>query len=240
MPIDEFLTTAEGMRKSGHRPVRFRPYADGQVVRVAAVWTQDGRSWRMSSGQTAQEVRQEDERNKRDRFLPVDAAGYISIEKDGKPADRFAALWVEKTGNNDAQLYVGTTADEETEVEDILKKANLIARTIQAVIGVDGRTRYCGVWGRPSSDSVSGQAYRDQLEGTFEQSFIDLRDQLLIDVAVNGASKPQTTRDRVQAALESADKKLKSKPETSTHGWLGPWRISVWERIRRHSMTFRS
>ncbi len=30
MPLDEFLTTAEALRKSGYRPVRFRPYADGQ------------------------------------------------------------------------------------------------------------------------------------------------------------------------------------------------------------------
>ena len=30
MPLDEFLTTAETLRKSGYRPVRFRPYADGQ------------------------------------------------------------------------------------------------------------------------------------------------------------------------------------------------------------------
>ena len=52
MPLDEFLTTAEGLRKSGYRPVRFRPYADGQAVRVAAVWTRDGRNWRIASGLT--------------------------------------------------------------------------------------------------------------------------------------------------------------------------------------------
>ena len=42
-------TVAEGLRKSGYRPVRFRPYADGPaVVKVAAVWTRDGGSggWR--------------------------------------------------------------------------------------------------------------------------------------------------------------------------------------------------
>ena len=93
--------------------MRFRPYADGQVVRVAAVWTRDGRNWRISSGLTADEVRQQDERNKKDKFLPVDVAGYVTTDKDGKPADRYAALWVEKSGDDDARLYVGTTADEE-------------------------------------------------------------------------------------------------------------------------------
>ena len=43
MPLDEFLTTAEGLRKSGYRPIRFRPYAEGRSLRVAAVWTRDGR-----------------------------------------------------------------------------------------------------------------------------------------------------------------------------------------------------
>ena len=39
MPLDEFVATAEALRKSGYRPVRFRPYADGPMVSVAAVWT---------------------------------------------------------------------------------------------------------------------------------------------------------------------------------------------------------
>ena len=65
-------------------------------MRVAAVWTRDGRTWRISSGLTADEVRQQDERNKKDKFLPVDVAGYVTTDTDGKPADRYAALWVEK------------------------------------------------------------------------------------------------------------------------------------------------
>ena len=48
----------------------------GRTVRVAAVWTRDGRNWRISSGLTADEVRQQDDRNKKDKFLPVDVAGY--------------------------------------------------------------------------------------------------------------------------------------------------------------------
>ena len=201
MPLDEFLTTAEALRKSGYRPLRFRPYADGQVVRVAAVWTRDGRNWRISSGLTADEVRQQDERNKKDRFLPVDVAGYVTTDKDGKPADRYAALWVEKSGDDDARLYVGMTADEETEVQDKLKDEKLIPRTLHAMIGSDGRTRYCGVWGRPPGATITGQTYRDQFEGNFEQNQADLSDQLLIDVAVSGASKPQPTRERAQADL---------------------------------------
>ena len=112
--------------------------------------------------------------------------------QDGKPADRYAALWVEKSGDDDARMYVGITADEETEVQDKLKDEKLIPRTLHAMIGSDGRTRYCGVWGRPPGAAITGQTYRDQFEGNFEQNQADLSDQLLIDVAVSGASKPQT------------------------------------------------
>src|SRR5208283_2591467 len=106
-PLDEFLATAEALRRSGYRPIRFRPYADGKTLHVAAVWTRDGRNWRISSGMTADEVRQQDERNKKDRFLPADGAGYEATDTGGKPADRYAALWVEKSGDDDARMYVG-------------------------------------------------------------------------------------------------------------------------------------
>ena len=213
MPLDEFLTTADALRNSGYRPIRFRPYADGQVVRVAAVWTRDGRNWRVSSGLTAEEVRQQDERNRKNKFLPVDVAGYMPTNKNGKPADRYAAVWVEKPGDDDAQLYVGITADEETEAQDRLKEAKLIPRTLHAIIGTDGRTKYCGVWGRPPEATVTAQSYRDQFGGNFEQKQADLGDQLLLDVAVSGASRPQSPRERAQADLQSAAKKLKIKPD---------------------------
>ena len=97
--------------------------------------------------------------------FPVDVAGYMATDKDGKPADRYAALWVEKSGDDDARLYVGTTADEEDEVQDKLKQAKLIPRTLHAMIGSDGRTRYCGVWGRPPGAAITGQTYQRPVRG---------------------------------------------------------------------------
>ena len=219
MPLDEFLTTAEALRKSGYRPTRFRPYAEGKSLRVAAVWTRDGRNWRSASGLSPEQIRQQDEKNRNDKFLPVDVAGYIAIEKNGKPTDRYVALWVEKSGDDDARLYVGTTADEQTQIQDKLKDEKLIPRTLHAMIGAEGRTRYCGVWGRPQGAAITGQTYRNQFEGNFEQKQADLSDQLLLDVAVSGASKPQPTRERAQVELESAEKKLRTKPD-DLDAWL--------------------
>jgi eukaryotic-like serine/threonine-protein kinase len=213
MPLDEFLTTAEALRNSGYRPVRFRPYADEQAVRVATVWTRDGRNWRISSGLTADEVREQDERNKKDKFHPVDVAGYLETEKDSKPTDRYAALWVENPGDDDARLYVGITAEEQDENHDKLKDAKLIPRTLNAMIGYEDRAKYCGVWGRPPGAAITGQTYRGQFERNFEKNQADMSDQLLLDVAVSGATKPQPTLERVQADMRSAEKKFKAKPD---------------------------
>ncbi len=213
MPLDDFLTTAEALRPSGYRPIRFRPYADGGTVKVAAAWTRDGRKWRISSGLTAADVRQQDERNQKERFLPVDVAGYTTIEKSGKPGDRYAALWVEKSGEDQAQLYVGLTTDEASQAQDKLKDAKLIPRTLHAMIGSDGRMKFGGVWGKSPGADVTGQTSRDQFEGNFERRLTDLSDQLLIDVAVSRASKPQSTRERILADLERTEKTHKTKPD---------------------------
>src|SRR5205814_10177763 len=71
MPLDEFLTTAEGLRKAGYRPIRFRPYAEGKNVRVAAVWTRDGQDWRVASDKTPGEIRKQEELNRKEKLLPV-------------------------------------------------------------------------------------------------------------------------------------------------------------------------
>ncbi len=175
MPLDEFLTTAEALRASGYRPCRFRPYADGQAVRVAAVWTRDWRDWRIASGLTRGELlsvgrgspdpalpRTEglpvpalagksgnlrsaipagsgdprrtnasgdprptnpaalrvsgDPRPTSLGFIPVDVAGYVAPGADGKPADRYAALWIEKAGpDDDARMLVAVPAAEPPE-----------------------------------------------------------------------------------------------------------------------------
>ena len=212
MPLDEFLTTAEALRSSGFRPIRFRPYSVEKTVQVAAVWTRDGRNWQSSSGLTADGVRQQDERNKKDKFLPVDVAGYVSTDAGGKPGDRYAALWVVKSDDDDAEMYVGMTADVADGVHDKLIEVKLIPRTLHTMIGTNGRTKYCGVWGRPPRTNVTGETHQDQFEKSFDQKQADLGDQLLVDVAVSRASKPQTSRERAQTDLQGAEKNLKTKP----------------------------
>ncbi len=112
MPLDDALATAEALRPSGYRPVRFRPYADGTAVRVAAAWTRDGRKWQLASGLASGEVYPRDERNRREKFIPVDINGYAGADPQGKPAERWTVLWVERGGPDDEdRLYVNAAGD---------------------------------------------------------------------------------------------------------------------------------
>jgi HEPN domain-containing protein len=74
IPIEDFVRTAEILRTSGYRPVRFRPFADGQAVKVAAVWTRDGRKWRIESGVTAEQVQKQDDELRRGVVAEADGS----------------------------------------------------------------------------------------------------------------------------------------------------------------------
>ncbi len=155
MPLDEATSLAQGLRKAGYRPVRFRPYADGGVVRVAAAWTRDGRSWRMASGLTRDEIEQRDEANRAEKFFPVDAAGYMAAGIDRKPADRFAAVWLESSlAEDDGQLRAGLTAGEYPETRRLLLAAGFMSVTVQGSQGADGHNRYCAVWRKVETSGI--------------------------------------------------------------------------------------
>ena len=227
MRLDDFDKNAAALSKSGYRPVRLRPYADGHVTRVAAVWNRDGRAWRASSGLTAEDLRQTADRAGVGRgagdgpgqatlpqppFVPVDVAGYVATGMDGKPTDRYAALWVEKSGDDDPRLYVGMTAEAQDEIHNKLKEASLIPRTQNAMIGSDGRMKYCGVWGRPPRAFITGQAARELTEGNFEQRQAKLSDEVLLDISVSAASNRETTPLRARTDLQDAQGRLRTEP----------------------------
>jgi formylglycine-generating enzyme required for sulfatase activity/tetratricopeptide (TPR) repeat protein len=224
MPLDEFLTTAEVLRKSGYRPERFRPYADGMGTRVAAVWDRDGRHWRLASGQTPDEIRRQDEKNRTEKFLPVDVAGHVT-SVGGQAAERYGALWVEKTGNDDARLYLEATDDDLAEAQKPLDDAKLIPRTLHALRSLDGRVRYSGVWGKPPAAGVSTQGYRDLFAWDYGENQALFSDRVLVDVAVGGAGKRLSVAERTREALKRAEQTLQTKPDdlSALHARARAW-----------------
>ena len=213
MPMDEFLTTAEALRKSGYRPIRFRPYADEQVVRVASIWTRDGRNWRISSGISANEVRQENERNERVKFIPVDVAGYMTSGKDGKPADRYAALWVEKASPLDhASLVLASSIGDLTKEVAQLKNAGLVPLTMHSWRQADDNLSHSGVWRKPATETNdSGSFQTDLSEANLNVEIAE--EGSLIDLDVNAVPCLPRTKERATTALQAAEAALEANPE---------------------------
>src|SRR5262249_16054165 len=127
--------------------------------------------------------------------------------------DRYTAVWVEPSGDDDARMYVGVTAADLESVQARLKLERRIPRTMSAFRGSEGRTRYSGVWGRYPAVEPTWLSYRDQSEGSFQDNRATESDKNLVDVAVSRAEPPPTVRRIVRSGLEAAETRLKRKPD---------------------------
>jgi formylglycine-generating enzyme required for sulfatase activity len=99
VPLDEFAGLAEQLRPCGYRPTRVRPYRDGPVVRVAAVWTRDGLGWSLSQDLGPDQVRTEAQRQRTLGRWPIDVAAYAVSGKEEGGTPVYAAVWAELGGS---------------------------------------------------------------------------------------------------------------------------------------------
>ena len=215
MPLDEFLTIAEALRPSGYRPTRFRPYAEGKSLRVAAVWTRDGRPWRMAHDQSTDEIRQTDERNRKEGYLPVDVAGYLAAGgDDGKPTSRFAALWAQRTGpDDDARMVVASSVAELTKLQEQLKNAGLVPLTLHAWRQADDKLSYSGVWHKTATGTSDTASFQNGLSEADLPGVVAQQAGSLIDLDLTAAPPPPSTKERAASALQAAEAALKAKPD---------------------------
>ena len=194
MPLDEFRTVAESLRKSGYRPTRFRPYSDGSVVRVAAVWARDGRDWALDSGLSGNEFHRMDDQRQADGYLPIDVAGFKGGGTDGTPADHYAAVWVKRSHPEEkARAYVGVVAGEHKSVQDKLKQDGFVPATLQALLGADGKARYSGVW---VASQNNGNVTWNQTEASLGTTIASRADTILGDLSLAGPELPVSGRER--------------------------------------------
>jgi len=214
MPLDEFVTTAETLRKSGYRPNRFRPYADGKSLRVSAVWTRDGRPWRMTHDQTADEIRKTDEQNRKEGYLPVEIAGYLAAGGDeGKPTSRFAALWTQRIGpDDDVRIVVASSAADLTKLQKQLKKAGLVPLALHAWRQADDTLSYSGVWQKAATGTSDTAVFQNGLSEAQLPGVVAQQSGSLIDLDLTVAS-PLTSKELAASALQAAEADLKANPD---------------------------
>ena len=110
-------------------------------MRVAAVWTRDGRDFRLAHAATSEELQQQDARLREEGFLPADVAGYHATTEDDSDAARYSALWIERTDEqDDSRLFAGL-ANLNTPENAQLRDAGYRYATMQQMRGPAGLLR---------------------------------------------------------------------------------------------------
>jgi serine/threonine protein kinase/formylglycine-generating enzyme required for sulfatase activity len=94
MPLDGFFKVAQDLKRYGYRPLSLRPYRFGKAVHVAAVWTRDGRDWKLVNAGSTAEVLDKDRKWRAEGFVPALLANY-ALDQDNKPGRRrYVGIWV--------------------------------------------------------------------------------------------------------------------------------------------------
>jgi serine/threonine protein kinase/formylglycine-generating enzyme required for sulfatase activity len=184
MPLDKFLLASEDLRRAGYCPIRCRPYADLNLVRVAAVWTRSRASWRLQTGLALEDAVRKNQENRAANYLPTDIAGYLAADRAGQRVVSYSVLWVRPQEPDDADIFVGLTNDEYLNYRGRLRAQGLMPRTVHAHKGSDGITRYSGVWGRPVRDESDPRFYRDLARESLQQKIDDESEGTISDVAM--------------------------------------------------------
>jgi formylglycine-generating enzyme required for sulfatase activity/tRNA A-37 threonylcarbamoyl transferase component Bud32 len=167
LPLGRLAAVADALRPAGYRPVRVRPWAAGEGVRVAVVWARDGRDWTLDVALSADEVRAGADRQGKAGFIPADVAGYRAAE-----GERYVALWARAgkaaAGDPPAALLVGASATGLASACDARRKASYVPWTIQRLRGGEGGEHFAVVWwkgaGRPEEWPTPGPTIADDLD----------------------------------------------------------------------------
>ena len=218
MALDEFVKVALSLRPMGYRPTRFRPYAVDKTIRVAGVWTRDGRPWRMAHDQTADEIRQTDERNRKEGYLPFDVAGYLTAGgQEGEPTSRIAALWAQrKETDDDSRMALASSVAELAKFHDQFKEIGLSPLTLHGWRQVDDTLSYSGVWHKGAAGTSDTAVFQNGLWEAQLPGMVAEQSGSLLDLDLTGAPAQTGTRARAALAMQAAEAALTANPDDQT------------------------
>jgi tetratricopeptide (TPR) repeat protein/serine/threonine protein kinase/formylglycine-generating enzyme required for sulfatase activity len=203
MPLEDFLDVAERLRPAGYRPIRFRPYRDKDALRVAALWTRDGREWKLDHGLSEQEMRAEVAKERMQGELLVDMASY----RDEKDNLLYAATWSARRADDPQALaYIGAWNAEYNRFHDN-EARGFGAVSIDFQLTADpGNVAVCVVYWKGAGGSPlalrSASMYERELAGVSLASAAEL-------------SKFERAED-----LANWQRRVKEEPQTIGH-WYG-------------------
>jgi serine/threonine protein kinase/formylglycine-generating enzyme required for sulfatase activity/tetratricopeptide (TPR) repeat protein len=202
MPLEEFLIVAEGLRQSGYRPIRFRPYARDTNVLVAAVWTRDGQEWEMAHALSAQDAEKRNEEYRGRSFRPVDISGYLAGGKEC-----YAAVWVKDSHEKrPTKMRVGLDWLRAQAEDSKLRKDGYWRDITTFLTTADGQARSAVIWSKGAGREPPDQSI---LVNHFGENYLA---DLQVDVQIRRAGPPRNAKEQWQQLLANAEKALQANP----------------------------
>jgi serine/threonine protein kinase/formylglycine-generating enzyme required for sulfatase activity/tetratricopeptide (TPR) repeat protein len=217
LPLEQFGAVAEGLRRSGYRPLQFRPYnsveAEASASRclVAAVWTRDGHDWQLVHGVSAEDLLKQDAAWRQQGYVPWDVASYLTSPGAQPQAELHAALWTRPEPEMaEVEMYVGLL-EGTPEAITAQNKKGFIPRTLTWLRHA-GQTRHSAVWWKPRQ-MLYARGFSNRLDEIAYETSIGTPSHFQVDVRLMRAVETPTVRQRDLELLAQADKALKAKPD---------------------------
>jgi formylglycine-generating enzyme required for sulfatase activity len=171
------------------------------MVRVAAVWTRDGRDWRVLLGADGEKVAGNDAECRARGYEPVDIAAYPSVG-DGNAGVRYAVCWVKADppeSARDARLFAGVH-DAATISGVAMEHEGARCVALHRTTGPDGRPKYSGVARRAVDQAVVAVdedvfAYEAKVASNAYQE----------DIGLDPVAAPRSPEARWRTDLERAE-----------------------------------
>lgn len=161
---DDFYNKEHGYNSEGYRPVRITGYMDGDNIRFATRWVQDGGpGWYSWFGMKGESFHQE-YLNLRDTHMPVDVSGYNT--PDGV---RYNVVWEKNVDNVDWKVKRDVSRPGMQTLVDQFKQSGYGPTRVEGYL-IDGDLRFISTWVRiPDGcrwmmhNQMTRQEYQDKL-----------------------------------------------------------------------------
>ncbi len=183
LPLERWEALSEGLRKCGYRPVRLRAWDQVGKLRVAAVWTRDGREWKSAVDLNRKALDERDAAMGKAGFIPADVSAY-----GPDLACRFAVVWVKAQQGETARLYADVAYADHNTVTNVFKTDGFVPLTVQARLGADGMSRFCGVWWKTAGTPKGVDQFLNDDEDAHIGRVL-LAEKLVVDVTLNSSSR---------------------------------------------------
>ena len=176
LPLDQWKPIADAMTASGYRPIRYRPYASGGGVHVAAVWTRDGGAWEVETASTPSAFQDVDSELRNRNLVPIDVSCHAEPEGDDTRRVRFVGLWgtadteTADTDQGAPQVCVGPDGPEFHEQAQRLLNDGYCRQSYAEVLGSNGIRYRCQRFAKgppKGSDRQLIATLRDMSEGAY-------------------------------------------------------------------------